>query len=70
MAAENAISLSRKGVMQLVQDQWLQRLAKFVETYPTAEDTPEAHAISAWYRSSSTKIDAKKWYNADQAVPQ
>jgi hypothetical protein len=64
MGAENAISLSRKGVdVNKVQDQSLQRLAKFVETYPTAEDTPEAlMQLGMVSEFVNKEIDAKKWY--------
>jgi len=64
MAAENAISLTRKGAdVNKVQDQWLQRLAKFVETYPTAEDTPEAlMQLGMVSEFVNKEVDAKKWY--------
>jgi hypothetical protein len=64
MAAENAINLSKKGAdVNKAQDQWLQRLAKFVETYPTAEDAPEAMMQLGMVSEFTNKeVDAKKWY--------
>jgi hypothetical protein len=64
MAAENAISLTKKGVdVNKVQDQWLARLAKFVETYPAAEDTPEAlMQLGMVSEFVNKEVDAKKWY--------
>ncbi len=64
MAAENAVSLAKRGVdVNKVQDQWLQRLGKFVEAYPTAEDAPEAlMQLGMVSEFINKEIEAKKWY--------
>jgi AhpC/TSA family len=64
MAAENAVSLAKRGVdVNKVQDQWLQRLAKFVEAYPKAEDAPEAlMQLGMVSEFVNKEVDAKKWY--------
>ena len=53
--------------MNKLQDQWLQRLAKFVETYPQAEDAPGAKPLFIAQLGMvsefvNKEVDAKKWY--------
>ncbi len=49
--------------MNKVQDQWLQRLSKFVQAYPTAEDAPEAiMQLGMVSEFINKEIEAKKWY--------
>lgn len=63
MSAENAIRMAKREDVNKVQDQWLVRLAKFVETYPTAEDTPEAlMQLGMVSEFVNKEADAKKWY--------
>ena len=61
------MNLAKRGAdVNKLQDQLLQRLAKFVETYPASKEdfTPEA-AHAAWHEISefvNKEVDAKKWY--------
>src|SRR5262249_54083897 len=46
-----------------IQEQWLARLAKFVETYAKAEDTPDAlMQLGMVNEVSSKEVEAKNWY--------
>jgi hypothetical protein len=46
-----------------VQQEWLDRLAKFVQTYPKAEDTPDALLQAGMVAEFLSKeVDAKNWY--------
>jgi len=46
-----------------VHEAWVERLAKFVKDFPTAEDTPEALLAAGWVSETNGKeIEAKNWY--------
>jgi Thioredoxin-like len=63
MSAENAILLKTGTDNAKVQDKWLERLAKFVETYPKADDTAEAlMQLGMFSELVNKEIEAKKWY--------
>jgi hypothetical protein len=64
MSAENAAKLGKPGPdSNKIQEQWLGRLAKFVETYAKAEDTPDALMQLAMVNEVSNKeVEAKNWY--------
>jgi hypothetical protein len=63
MSAENAL-LAKSGTDNAkVQDKWLERLAKFVDTYPKAEDSPEAlMQLGMFSEVIDKETEAKKWY--------
>ncbi len=47
-----------------VQQEWLERLAKFVKNHAAADDTPDALLSLGWGSEMSGKeIEAKNWYN-------
>jgi hypothetical protein len=63
MSAENAILLKTGTDNAKVQDKWLERLAKFVEAYPKADDTAEAlMQLGMFSELANKEIEAKKWY--------
>jgi Thioredoxin-like len=64
MQADNAAKLGKPGPdITKVQEQWLDRLAKFVESYPRAEDTPEALLQLGMVSEFVNKeAQSKKWY--------
>ena len=63
MSAENALLLKSGTDNSKVQDKWLERLAKFVEIYPKAEDTPEAlMQLGMFSELVNKETEAKKWY--------
>jgi hypothetical protein len=66
MQADNSARLSAKGAdVSKVQEQWLERLAKFVGDYPHAEDTPEAlMQLGMVSEFVNKEIQAKKWYGS------
>jgi hypothetical protein len=78
MTAEYAGKLSTKDAnFEKVQEAWLERLAKFVQTYPKAEDTPDALLQLGMVSEFMNKeIEAKNWYQqlaanfADKPVAQ
>lgn len=63
MSAENTL-LTKSGMDNAkVQDKWLERLAKFVDTYPKAEDTPEAlMQLGMFSEVIDKETEATKWY--------
>jgi hypothetical protein len=63
MSAENAL-LTKSGMDNAkVQDKWLERLKKFVDTYPKAEDTPEAlMQLGMFSEVIDKETEAKSWY--------
>jgi hypothetical protein len=63
MSAENAL-LAKSGMDNAkVQDKWLERLAKFVDAYPKAEDAPEAlMQLGMFSEVVDKETEAKKWY--------
>jgi thiol-disulfide isomerase/thioredoxin len=49
--------------MQKLQDDWLEKLAKFVQSYPRSEDTPDAlHHLGMGHEFSGRDEEAKRWY--------
>jgi hypothetical protein len=64
MTAEYAGKLSTKDAnFEKIQEAWLERLAKFVQTYPKAEDTPDALLQLGMVSEFMNKeTEAKNWY--------
>jgi hypothetical protein len=64
MSADYAGKLAKPGPeFAKVQEQWLVRLAKFVQDYPKAEDTPDALLqLGMVSEFLGKEIEAKKWY--------
>src|SRR5581483_8070563 len=64
MSADNAAKLAKPGPdIAKVQEQWLDRLMKFVTAYPRAEDTPEAlMQLGMVSEFVNKETEAKKWY--------
>jgi hypothetical protein len=64
MSADYAVKLADVGPdFAKVQEQWLGRLAKFVQDYPKAEDTPDALLqLGMVSEFMGKEIEAKKWY--------
>jgi hypothetical protein len=64
MSADYAAKLSDTGAdIAKVQEQWLGRLAKFVQDYPKAEDTPDALLqLGMVSEVVGKETEAKKWY--------
>jgi hypothetical protein len=64
MQAENAAKMSKPTAEAVkVLETWLERLTKFVELYPQAEDTPEAlMQLGMVSEFVSKETSAKKWY--------
>jgi hypothetical protein len=64
MSADYAMKLADIGPdFAKVQEQWLARLAKFVQDYPKAEDTPDALLQLGMVSEFMNKeTEAKKWY--------
>src|SRR5262249_46588831 len=57
------LTTSKPAELKKVQEAWLERLTKFVSTYPKAEDTPEALLQLGMVSEFLDKeIEAKKWY--------
>jgi hypothetical protein len=65
MQADNAAKLAKPGPdVGKLQQEWLDRLAKFVSTYPQAEDAPEAlMQLGMVSEFVNKEIEAKKWYS-------
>jgi hypothetical protein len=63
MSAENTL-LTKSGIDNAkVQDKWLERLAKFVDMYPKAEDAPEAlMQLGMFSEVIDKETEAKNWY--------
>jgi hypothetical protein len=78
MTADYAQQLGdKKNPVEKVQEAWLDRLAKFVQAYPHAEDTPDALLQLGMVSEFANKeIEAKNWYQqlasnfADKPVAQ
>jgi thiol-disulfide isomerase/thioredoxin len=50
-----------------IQEQWLGELTKFVQTYPKADDTPDAlHQLAVGSEFAGKEEEAKRWY---QQIP-
>jgi hypothetical protein len=64
MSADYAVKILHPGPNYTkVQEQWLERLAKFVQTYPRAEDTPDAlMQLGMVSEFVNKEIEAKNWY--------
>jgi hypothetical protein len=64
MQAELAAKVNKKGTdFNAVQKEWMERLGKFVQTYPRAEDTPDALLQAGMAAEFLTKeVEAKNWY--------
>jgi hypothetical protein len=64
MSADYAVKLAKVGPdFAKVQEQWLARLAKFVQDYASAEDTPDALLqLGMVSEFLGKEIEAKKWY--------
>jgi len=65
MQADYTLQISDPKVKDFakVQTDWLDRLAKFVKTYPTADDAPDALLSLGWVSEMVGKeIEAKNWY--------
>jgi RNA polymerase sigma factor (sigma-70 family) len=53
----------RDANLEKVQEAWLERLAEFVQTYPQAEDAPEALLqLGMLSEFLNREIEARKWY--------
>jgi hypothetical protein len=64
MSADNAAKMSKPGPdIGKVQEQWVERLAKFVQDYPKGEDTAEAlMQLGMVSEFMNKEAEAKKWY--------
>jgi hypothetical protein len=64
LSADYAVKLAKGGKdFAKVQEEWLSMLAKFVQTYPQAEDTPDALLqLGMVSEFMGKEIEAKKWY--------
>jgi thiol-disulfide isomerase/thioredoxin len=64
MQADNASRLARPGPdIAKIQEGWLERLSKFISTYPQAEDAPEAlMQLGMVSEFVGKEIEAKNWY--------
>jgi hypothetical protein len=64
MQADNASKLAKPGPdIGKVQERWLERLSKFISTYPQVEDAPEAlMQLGMVSEFISKEIEAKNWY--------
>ncbi|MCE9531063.1 MAG: TlpA family protein disulfide reductase [Planctomycetes bacterium] len=65
MSAEYALRLAKIKPEQMtkMQDEWKDRLAKFVQDYPTAEDTPDAlMQLGMVNEFIGKETEAKNWY--------
>lgn len=64
MSADYAVQLAEAKDFAKVQEGWLARLSKFVETYPKADDTPDALLqLGMVSEFVGKEIEAKKWYD-------
>jgi hypothetical protein len=64
MSADNAAKLAKPGPdVTKLQEEWLQKLSKFVDAYPRTEDTPEAlMQLGMVSEFVNQEAAAKKWY--------
>lgn len=64
MSAEYAIKLSSGTVTPKVQEEWREQLKKFWETYPTADDAPDALLqLGMVSEFTGKETEAKNWYS-------
>ncbi|MBV9126168.1 MAG: redoxin domain-containing protein [Planctomycetes bacterium] len=63
MSADYATKLASKKDLAQIQEQWLTRLAKFVQDYPQGEDSPDALLqLGMGSEFLGKEAEAKKWY--------
>lgn len=65
MQADYSLRLQNRGERSIekVQTEWLERLAKFVQSFPKADDTPDAMLQAGMVAEFLNKeVDAKNWY--------
>jgi Thioredoxin-like len=63
MQADYSLKLGDGAAFNKVQSEWLERLGKFVQTYPQAEDTPDALLQAGMVSEFLSKdVEAKNWY--------
>jgi thiol-disulfide isomerase/thioredoxin len=63
ISADYAAKLSAGKNLDKLQEQWLEKLVKFVQDYPKAEDTPDALLqLGMVSEFVGKEPDAKKWY--------
>jgi hypothetical protein len=63
MSAENALLVKSGMDNTKVQDKWLERLTKFVDAFPQAEDTPEAlMQLGMFSEVIDKETEARNWY--------
>ncbi len=63
MQADYAAKIAKKVNFEKLQTEWLDRLGKFVQTYPRAEDTPDALLQAGLVAEFLNKdVEAKNWY--------
>jgi glutathione peroxidase-family protein len=63
MQADLADKVNKKKDFNTVQTEWMERLAKFVQAYPRAEDTPDALLQAGMAAEFLNKeVEAKNWY--------
>ncbi len=64
ISADYAVKLAAGANLDKVQEQWLEKLVKFVTDYPKAEDTPDALLQLGMVNEFVGKEpEAKKWYD-------
>jgi hypothetical protein len=64
MQADLTTKVARKVSFEKVQAEWLERLGKFAQTYPHAEDTPDVMLQAGQAAEFLNKeVEAKNWYN-------
>jgi hypothetical protein len=63
MQADYSLKISDTAHFNKVQGDWLERLGKFVQTYPQGEDTPDALLQAGMVSEFLGKdVEAKNWY--------
>jgi hypothetical protein len=63
MQADYSLKMSGTPNFNKVQGEWIERLSKFVQAYPQAEDTPDALLQLGWTSEMLGKdVEAKNWY--------
>jgi hypothetical protein len=63
MQADYSVKIAGSPDFTKTQTEWLGRLAKFIETYPQAEDTPDAMLQAGMVCEFLGKdVEAKNWY--------
>jgi hypothetical protein len=63
MQADYSLKLGDGATFNKVQGEWLERLGKFIQGYPQAEDTPDALLQAGMVSEFLNKdVEAKNWY--------